>query len=227
MQAKSFVRLLPLVLCVLSGCEQPKPYGRGATVDGGARAPESVVTYDVMAALDNLFERPRTQFRSAAYVETVNSLRRVGKEQALKLLRERLAIEPASSERHLKVALVCRLLFQAPKGGWKPPELGQPFPDISAQGSTAFPLFPLAISNGVPFMLVGAYTSVGVSFAGEATLRICETLPMITKDLATSGYLQAAQELVESRNFKAIYEDSTALAMMERSIVQQASISDP
>ena len=101
-------------------------------------------------------------FRCQHAVALVNGLRHLGKERAISLLRQFLKEMNGNNERESAVAFICRLLFIAPEGGWPPVNPGVPSPTFDAQvAAKRFPQFPLAVSDGVPFFLLWAYTNNG------------------------------------------------------------------
>jgi hypothetical protein len=100
-------------------------------------------------------------YKCGEMVQVVNHLRKLGKERSIAALREYLLTKPTNKKvfdngANEKVLFICRLLFVNPKG-WHPPGLGGPHPNINAQVAKQFPLFPIAISNGVPFLLIRGY----------------------------------------------------------------------
>ncbi len=99
--------------------------------------------------------------------------------------------------------------------------MGQEEPDVSEKATKAFPCYPIAISKGVPFFLVGGFTGSGFSGATSRCLPDCETLPLIDKDLPTGGYAEAAK-LVASDEFKALYPDEKTRKEMAGMIAEQA-----
>jgi len=95
-------------------------------------------------------------------VRAVNSLRRLGKEEALAVLKNHLRENDryASPDQYWKLHLVCRLLFVNPQG-WKFPRLGHAFPEIDWKVAEQLPQFPIALSHGVPFYFSGAMVREG------------------------------------------------------------------
>src|SRR5437870_3597744 len=93
-------------------------------------------------------------YRCGEMVRAVNSLRHLGKEDALAVLRNHLRQNDGytSPDQYWKLHLVCRLAFVNPQG-WKFPRLGQPNPEIDWEVGKQLPHFPMALTNGVPFLL--------------------------------------------------------------------------
>jgi hypothetical protein len=162
-------------------------------------------------------------------VRVVNGLRRLGKEGALNAMRLYLA-EPnnnADPERSDKVLIICRLLFVNPEG-WKHPGLGHPFPEFNQDAIDKNPLFPLILSDGIPFLLVNSYGGSGYTDdTGDKCLQICEGFTLITKEIPEMGYTHAAYVLIESDDFKASYADTNVLKYVNPMILAQAQCSNP
>lgn len=142
-----------------------------------------------------------------AMVRAVNALRRLGKEQAIEILRTFLKENGpyAAPEQHQKLLLVCRLLFVNPDG-WKYPTLGQPEPEIDWKVGEQLPVFPMALSQGVPFLLLRGYSSGGyTSDTVEKCVELCKGFNLISEDLPEQGYEKAARALVTSQTFEQLY----------------------
>jgi hypothetical protein len=126
-------------------------------------------------------------------VKTINYLRRCGKGPALEILKGLIEDDKKQAKPdNDNILLICRLLFVNPKG-WEKPRLGYAFPSINTAAATNFPFFPLAISDGVPFLLVRGY-----------------------------GYQGAAQSLTQSEAFKQLYADKESLKSATDMIVNQS-----
>ncbi len=122
-----------------------------------------------------------------------------------------------------KVLLVCRLLFFN-SGGWRTPRLGHAEPDVDLRVAERFPLFPMALSHGVPFLLVRGYASGGHSEdTPERCVELCETLSLITADLSEEGFQKAAPDLIESEAFQALYLDPKGRREAAAMILGQAA----
>jgi len=166
-------------------------------------------------------------FRCDQMVLAVNSLRRVGKAHALTVLKEHLRQfqETGEPRQQQKLLLVCRLLFINPKG-WAPPKLGQPFPEVDWQVAKEFPLFPLAVSHEVPFLLLRGYGSGGFTSDTPARcLEICATFPIRETDLSETGYVEAAKALVGTSALQNLYSDLSSRSIAVEMILEQAESS--
>jgi len=167
-------------------------------------------------------------YRCGDMVRVVNCLRRLGKEQALAVLKYHLHQNgpggPPSQE--FKLHLVCRLLFVNPQG-WKPPRLGHPLPGIEWKTAEQFPYFPLALSKGVPFLLLRGYASGAfTSDTGENCVKMCEGFALITADLPENGFPEAAQALVHTEAFQKLYS-TDGLKEATRMVLAQAESTRP
>jgi hypothetical protein len=141
------------------------------------------------------------QYRFEPWVEAANHLKQLGKDDSLRILKAYFAKSPD----HERIQLMCRLLFANPKG-WDPPKFGAPGPDgIDVQAIKRFPLFPFAISDGVPFVVVGGYSSGGKIGGGKQCLDLCENLSLIKEDYSTKNWENAAKTLIRSEAFLQLY----------------------
>ena len=158
-------------------------------------------------------------------VRAVNSLRHLGKEGALAVLKNHLRQndQDASPQQHWKLHLVCRLLFVNPEG-WKYPRLGQPFPDVDWAVAERLPQFPMILSQGVPFLLLRGYGMGGyTSDTGEKCVELCEKFPLISADLPEKGFQEAAQELIKNETFQKLYSTPEGRKEATEMILAQAS----
>lgn len=168
------------------------------------------------ATIGKLANAPRIEgnsYNCNDMVSCVNSLRRLGKTEALSSLRAHIRQNGQTGDprEESKSLLVCRLLFDNP-AGWKPPRLGAPSPDVNWKIAGEFPLFPIAWAQGVPFLLLNGYQSGGfTSDTGAACVKICEGLPLISTDLPDSGYVEAAEALIVSERFRRLYTNNDDL----------------
>jgi hypothetical protein len=90
--------------------------------------------------------------------------------------------------------------------GWKFPRLGHPEPEIDWHIGEQLPQFPMAVSNGVPFLLIRGYSTAGfTSDTPEKTIELCEGFPLLSADLSETGYEKAAQDLIKSEMFQKLY----------------------
>ena len=165
-----------------------------------------------------------SRYNSKAMVQCVNELRRLGKKRALAALRrhiERNGIRGDPREEE-KVLLVCRLLFVNP-AGWQPPRLGAPGPEVASDLIEEFPLFPIALEKGVPFLLLEGYRGGGFSSdTGGRCVQLCESFSIITGDLPEVGLKNAAHELIRTKAFRRLYIKPSDADRMADMVLRQA-----
>lgn len=165
------------------------------------------------------------EYRCDSMVRTVNSLRQLGKDQALDVIRHHLLENDkyAAPDQWTKILIVCRLLF-VNTNGWQPPRLGQPVPNVDWKVARQFPLFPIALSDGVPFLLVRDYNAGGfTSDTADKCVKLCEGFPLISTDLPEQGLKDAAQNLVKSELFQGLYSTPESKEDANIMILEQAS----
>ena len=150
-------------------------------------------------------------------IKAVNDLRVLGKEKSLAVLRQYLLSDGETA----KVLVICRLLFVNPKG-WDAPSLGQAVPAIDKSVAKRFPLFPMALEDRVPFLLIQGYRAGGKGESAMKCLQFCETLSLITEDYPLSGYEKAGRALIQSESFRGLYEKKD-LRQMADMITRQAN----
>jgi hypothetical protein len=143
-------------------------------------------------------------------VQVVNYLRKLGKEKCLAVLRSYLECDGGN----YAVLILCRLLFVNPKG-WPQPSLGQPRPVVNKDVAKQFPLFPIAVSDNVPFLLVNGYRVEGVDESAADCVKLCEGLSLINKDYSTSDHEKAARTLTETESFRRLYLEKDLQVMVE------------
>jgi hypothetical protein len=135
-------------------------------------------------------------------VSCLNTLRHAGKPVAIQALERYNELHPEVIEPHRneKLIFVCRLLFTAPKG-WPRLGLGRPVPEVDNAIANRYPLFPIATSDGVPFMLANGHQLYGLpSTTGAYDVRKCRDFQLINHDYPTKGFEKAAQDLIQSGN---------------------------
>jgi hypothetical protein len=157
------------------------------------------------------------KYQCAPMVEVVNHLRRLGKDKSLAVLREYLARD----HEHDKVLVVCRLLFVNPKG-WDAPIIGVPVPHIDDASAKRFPLFPIAVSEGVPFFLVKGYWVEGRGESAAACLKLCQEFSVVKEDYRLAGRANAARTLAQTESFRRLYGGDKEASRMSEIILRQA-----
>src|SRR5690349_21846796 len=117
-------RLAAVVGLSLSGA-----VGTGSNYQCGADEPPA--THDLAA---RIVERAPVfggvDYKCGDMVWVVNELRKAGKDEAIRALREfaKLTLVGDHKPQRNALFLICRCLFDKP-GGWPPPVLGKPVPD--------------------------------------------------------------------------------------------------
>lgn len=181
-----------------------------------------------LVALKNAPVINGNSFCCESMVHAVNSLRHLGKDGALIVLRRYLE-ESGHPEaiNNWKILIVCRILFVNPDG-WKPPQLGMPYPEVNEAAIDKNQLFPIVLSHGVPFLMIESYIAGGYSSdTAEKCVKLCGGFNLITKDLPENGYVDAAHALAESQEFRTLYLNTNDLVYVERMILGQARCDDP
>ena|ERR1035438_5927208 len=164
------------------------------------------------------------QYSCAQMVSVVNELRHIGKDKVISVLTN-LVEQTKQDGGGAKVFMLCRLLF-VNTNGWTIPRLGEPYPPVNLDVATnEFPIFPLAQSDGVPFLLVSGYMLGGFPEPPDECVEACRDLPLISSDLPTNGFALAAKKLIESDSFHRLYKPSNA-ARLTPSMIQNQAI-DP
>lgn len=120
--------------------------------------------------LSTLPPASRNDYKADAYIKAAMDLQAMGKEAAIKALRE----SPEDRRSSLSKGIVlCRMLFM-PRGTnmFRRPRIGAPFPP----GGTAmadWPLEPIEIVDGVPFLVISSYALGGHPESTSQYLQYC------------------------------------------------------
>jgi hypothetical protein len=195
--------------------------GLGFLLD--CRADENQEQITPQTIIDGAPEADGRTYRCEDMVRVVNYLRGLGKNGAIAALKQHVAAlrQHRAKGSDARVFMICRCLFQNAKG-WKEPVLGQPEPDVPEKATKAYPAFPIAFSKDVPFLVIAGYALGGLAEQPEGCVKECESLPLIENDLPTNGFAAAAQTLVASEAFKALYPNDKTRQEMTDIIVGQA-----
>jgi hypothetical protein len=160
-------------------------------------------------------------YRCKDMVPCVNTLRRAGKIGALQAMQQYVQIHKQSGNplQEQMLIYVCQILFINPEG-WA--QLGGD-PETDESIAKSFPIFPIAMSDGVPFLLIEGHVIDGVP-ATSATeqLRKCEDLQVIGRDLPTKDFKKAAQDLIHTELFQNLYKNPHDRDRMAQEILNQA-----
>jgi hypothetical protein len=101
------------------------------------------------------------EFKALPYLRAAEALQAAGKDKAFELLRE-LATKDDDWP-HTRTVVLCRMLFKAKEGSeFRRARMGGPTL-ISGTEIRDWPLEPIAVVEGVPFLLARAYLLAGTS----------------------------------------------------------------
>jgi hypothetical protein len=174
----------------------------------------------VIPLLTNSVSSSGHGYRCEQMVRSVNILRHLGKDQALRLLE-------ADSHEHpqhdFDIMYICRLLFENPKG-WRPIGGAAMYGAlVHTNILDQFPLFPLTLSDGVPFYIFEGYNLGGrISESAYGCCKLCEGFPMIAADLSDANFETAARDLIKSEAFRKLYLDPGESSKMADMVLDQA-----
>jgi hypothetical protein len=184
------------------------------------------------AELLNVLRTEMQVYRCPTMVAIVNNLRHLGKQQAIRLLEDYDTSNDRRLKDQLNVVCICRVLFVAPKTGWKEPwsefnreqghEVVKEGLGFTPSEKSRFPLYPMALSNGVPFLLNMGYATgfsgptIPVPNEAEASIAKCRDLELIPADLPTTGYAQAALKLLKSEDYRTVFPPNSTDADLLR-----------
>lgn len=149
-------------------------------------------------------------FDPVALIRAVNALQPLGKEKALKALRAyrtlAAGMTPVETKKYAvdetRILPIVQLLFENPGG--KMPDFALGIPDVESPGPELWPLYPMALVQDVPFMLVSGYMFFGSPSDVGARLEL-PLGPLRASPLAPRVTpLEAADELTESGAWKAL-----------------------
>ncbi len=157
-------------------------------------------------------------YRCANLVALVNTLHHMGKEKSLNFLEEYCRQEKVrgTAQYSMNVLCICRILFVPPSDGskesWHEYDEKHSIPVMNPNtlAKARFPLYPMAVVDGVPFVL----DDVGISAGGDwieswvdpkDSLNRCRGLELIHSDLPTTGYARAALKLIRSEDYQQAY----------------------
>lgn len=172
-------------------------------------------------------------FNPVALIRAVGGLLPLGKENALAALEayERLAWAPVGGEQHdslddERVFLILRVLFMRNDGNSVMPPLRIGSPDVPPpEDPAAFPLFPLAVVEQIPFLLIDGYQLGGLPERASEHIRYCREhcrlRPAPLRPQAPP--LDAVEALVQSEAWRALVPEGEARQRYARMLRQQAT----
>jgi hypothetical protein len=169
---------------------------------------------DLFDAVSAIHRSPSAQgglgFDPLPLIRAVNALQPLGKEKALKALRAYCTLARKLSYAEVRkysvdeyrILPIVQILFESPSGHM--PEFALGGPDVPSPGKDLWPLFPLAVVQDVPFMVVSGYFLAGRPQDAEDHLRL-DLGPLRSSPLSPRATaLEAADELTESGAWKAL-----------------------
>jgi hypothetical protein len=113
----------------------------------------------------------KDSYRVDPYIAAAGKLKAVGKDEAVKILKA-AAIKDSASPPD-PVLHLCRMLFTPKKGKeFRPPMIGAPH-CLGGSDAKDWPLEPIEIVDGVPFLIVSRYTLAGVPEHTVAYVEYC------------------------------------------------------
>jgi len=158
------------------------------------------------------------KYRCDRFMCAVNNFRSAGKDGALMALKDYVGDDRWPG--YPDAFILCRALFE---GKWYPPVLGEPLPHAQ-ENSKAFPLFPLAIVDDVPFLLITGYRLGGQGDRASRMLNGCQNRALVDHDFHydKGKALSAAKRLVDMPEFRVLYEQEEDYRKMKQFVLQQA-----
>jgi hypothetical protein len=112
-------------------------------------------------------------YRVDPYLRAAVSLQKLDRPTTMGLLHEMAQDGPSPSR--LSVIILCRMLFRRRAGSahaFRAPAIGAP--TFVSGTEDDWPLWPIELFDGVPFMVVSGYTLGGLPESDESYLRYCE-----------------------------------------------------
>lgn len=102
------------------------------------------------------------------FIVAADMLQSLGKDKAVTMLRNAMINRSASDD---TIIILCRLLFTAKPGGeFRTPSIGTA---IVLGGRDNFPLEPIEVVNGIPFLVVSGYIQPEVPEPADTYLNYC------------------------------------------------------
>ncbi len=102
------------------------------------------------------------------FIVAADMLQSLGKDKTVTMLRNAMINRSASDD---TIIILCRLLFTAKPGGkFRSPAIGEP---VVIGGRDNFPLEPIEMVNGIPFLVVSGYKLVEVPEPADTYLNYC------------------------------------------------------
>ena len=107
-------------------------------------------------------------YKADQFIAAAEMLQSLGKDKAVAMLRQAMINRTASDD---TIIVLCRLLFTAKPGEkFRCPAIGEP---VVIGGRDNFPLEPIEMVNGIPFLVVSGYKMVEVPEPADTYLNYC------------------------------------------------------
>jgi hypothetical protein len=146
------------------------------------------------------------RFKALPYVEAAIHLQKMPHEDRIKRLRVL-----AENDKEMKVIVLCRMLFTAKKNGkFRAPAVGMPC-CMGGSKPDDFPLVPIEIVDGIPFVVVRGYDIEGFPEPSVDYLKYC----LDNCDWSSTRFVVPSQDaktksldkLLASKTWKRLSED--------------------
>jgi hypothetical protein len=163
------MRRLVLLCLPLSGCAR-----QASEVDVESDPAEQLPNGEPasLMSLPDFGIRSKKEYRCDPYIRAAVRLQRLGREAAIDALGELSREEGVEGHRAI---ILCRMLFTKKAGGeFRRPLLGAAA-FLDGTDYPDWPLEPIEVVDGVPFLIVRSYTLGGVPESSEGYLDYCVT----------------------------------------------------
>jgi hypothetical protein len=100
-------------------------------------------------------------------------------------------------------------------------------PAINDGAIKKFPLFPVGLSNGVPFLLVKGYRLQGRGESAVACLKLCGGFELVKEDYPLADYEKAARALTQTDAFRQLYKEADRQGMADMILDQAKPAKSP
>ena len=158
------VLLLAIAAFTLSSCSSPNTPQGTQPEPSVAIQTESATSKDLPA----FSWGTAGSYKADQFIAAAEMLQSMGKDKAVAMLRQAMANRTASDD---TIIVLCRLLFTAKPGGqFRAPSLGAA---VVIGGRDNFPLEPIEIVNGFPFLVVSGYNQTEVPEPADTYLNYC------------------------------------------------------
>lgn len=162
-------------------------------------------------------------FRSNDFAVEVNRLRGLGRDRALAELSSRSNKSLLNGEQVLYLVL---FVFDIPSAS-KSFALGEPQPSIRKGEAEKWGLFPFALVDGHPILLVRGFRMGGRGTSVEEVIKNCRSLQVATGRLKESVGEAHLKKFFAEKRFQELYENDEDRKSMEILILKQSTPRQP